>query len=202
MILQTNSSKIASSLNPLFSYLQKQRENQRFIKLLEIGFTFLFISFFTFFAIKPTVTAISVLLGEIKSKQFLTKELKGKINNIIIAQDLFSQVQERYSLVESSLPITPGLYGANSQIVASANNHQIYLDKMNYIFDNTNFFTTNISTSSSYFSSTSLITDILQNRRLIEIDTFTISQSKDNSSQGLNLSLPLKIYYWPKNAKK
>lgn len=203
MIAQaSNNLNIYSKVNPLLSYLSKQRENNKFIKSVEISATFLLISFFTFFAIKPTLLTISKLVGDIKAKELLVKELKTKINNVIISQDLFSQVQEKFALVESSLPTSPRFYQATSQIVGLTEKNQVYLDRLNYSISNSNFYSTSISTSSSFLSASSLLSDFLQNRRLFQIDkiSFTLSEEETNSKT-ININLPLKIYYWPKNVQ-
>lgn len=201
MINNPDITKVTSRGKALFDYLQKQRENKKITKFLEIGFTFLLISFFTLFAIKPTVLTISTLLGDIKSKELLNKQLKTKINDIIMAQDLFSQVQERYLLVESSLPNNPHFYQATSQILTSSQNNQIYLDKISYLVQDQNYFSTTISTTSSFLSVVSLLSDIQQNRRLIDINNLTLSLGKNPQNQKININLPLKIYYWPNNVK-
>lgn len=190
-----------SKISPLFSYLSKQRENKKFIRSLEIGGTFILISFFTFFAIKPTFLTISKLVGDIKAKEILVKEFKAKINDVIISQDLFSEVQEKYSLVESSLPINPRFHQAASQIVGLTEKNQIYLNKINYSIKESNYFSTSISTSSSFLSATSLLSELLQNRRLFQIDQISFSLEKDTLSKMININVPLKIYYWPKNVQ-
>ncbi|HAX98178.1 MAG TPA: hypothetical protein DCY12_04630 [Candidatus Atribacteria bacterium] len=197
----SNNLNIYSKVNPLLSYLSKQRENNKFIKSVEISATFLLISFFTFFAIKPTLLTISKLVGDIKAKEILVKELKAKINNVIISQDLFSQVQEKYALVEASLPSSPRFYQATSQIVGLTEKNQVYLDKINYSISDSNFYSTSISTSSSFLSATSLLSGLLQNRRLFQIDQISFSLEKDTGSKTVNINLPLKIYYWPKNVQ-
>ncbi|HBP51531.1 MAG: hypothetical protein US68_C0010G0059 [Candidatus Shapirobacteria bacterium GW2011_GWE1_38_10] len=202
MIFNLNTSKISSQINPLFVYLQKQKENQKVTKLVEIGATFFLISFFIFFAIKPTFLTISSLLGDIKSKEILSKELKTKINDVIIAQDLFSQVQERYYLVESSLPTNPRFSQATSQILSSSQNHQIFFNKIDFLMEDSNSFSTNISTTSSYLPAISLVSELLQSRRLMAIDNFTFSLSKNIQDQRININLPLKIYYWQNDAEK
>ncbi len=196
-----NNLNIYSRLNPLLSYLSKQRENNKFIKSVEISATFLLISFFTFFAIKPTLLTISQLVGDIKAKEILVKEFKTKINNVIISQDLFSQVQEKFALVESSLPISPRFYQAASQIVGLTEKNQVYLDKINYSLSDSNYYSTSISTSSSFLSATSLLSGLLQNRRLFQIDQISFSLEKDTGNKTININLPLKIYYWPKNVQ-
>jgi predicted PurR-regulated permease PerM len=196
-----NNLNIYSRLNPLLSYLSKQRENNKFIKSVEISATFLLISFFTFFAIKPTLLTISQLVGDIKAKEILVKEFKTKINNVIISQDLFSQVQEKFALVESSLPTSPRFHQAASQIVGLTEKNQVYLDKINYSLSDSNYYSTSISTSSSFLSATSLLSGLLQNRRLFQIDQISFSLEKDTGNKTININLPLKIYYWPKNVQ-
>lgn len=202
MNIKLNTTTISSQITPLFAYLQKQRENKKITRLFEIGATLFFISFFVLFAIKPTLLTISSLVGEIKSKELLSKELRGKIDDIIAAQDLFSQVQERYYLVESSLPQSPHFYLANSELFNLSQKHQIPLSKMDYVVSDSDYFSTSISTSSSYLSAVSLISDILDSRRLIDIDTFSFSLNSDNLNQAIKINLPLKIYYWKKDAKR
>ncbi len=197
----TNNLNIYSKVNPLLSYLSKQRENNKFIKSVEISATFLLISFFTFFAIRPTLLTISQLVGDIKAKEILVKELKTKINNVIISQDLFSQVQEKFSLVESSLPTSPRFYQATSQIVGLTEKNQVFLNKINYSISDSNYYSTSISTSSSFLSATSLLSGFLQNRRLFQIDQISFFLEKDTGSKTININLPLKIYYWPKNVQ-
>ncbi|HEX7542661.1 MAG TPA: hypothetical protein VF385_01090, partial [Patescibacteria group bacterium] len=141
----SNNINIFSKISPLLSYLSKQRENKKFVRSIEISGTFILISFFTFFAIKPTLLTISKLVGDIKAKELLVKQLKSKINDVIISQDLFSQVQEKYALVESSLPTSPRFYQAASQIVGLTEKNQIYLDKINYSITDSNYYSTSIS---------------------------------------------------------
>jgi hypothetical protein len=202
MIFNLNSSKISSQIQPLFLYLQKQRENQKFIHSLEVGATFLLISFFAIFAIKPTLITISALVGEVKSKELLQKDLKGKINDVITAEDLFSQVQEKYSLVDSSLPNNPRFFQAATQINSMANNYQIFFDQLNFAVGDSNSFSVSISTSSAFPTVLALISDISQNRRLIDLNNISLSLGKNPLDQKINFSLPLNIYYWPSYDQK
>lgn len=197
-----NITTLSSKMSPLFAYLQKKRENQKLVRLVEIGSTFFLISFFILFAIKPTFLTISALIGDIKAKEILSKELKSKINDIIVAQDLFSQVQERYSLVESSLPLNLRLYQANAQILGSTTKYQLTPDKINYSFaKDQNYYSVNINTNSNFASALSMVSDLLKNRRLIDIDKLTFAINEDEEGK-INLTMPLRIYYWKDNVKK
>lgn len=202
MIFNINSSQLSSQAKPLFAYLQKQRENQKFTQSLEIGATFLLISFFTFFAIKPTVITISSLIGEIKAKELLKTDLKGKINDVINAQDLFSQVQERYALVEASLPNNPNFFQTAVQINSNLNNNQITPSKLDFIVNDNKTFSTSISTSAAFPAAVSLLSGLSQNRRLMSFDNIVFSTGKDNQGQKINILLPLTVYYWPTYEQK
>ncbi|MFA5025200.1 MAG: hypothetical protein WC503_01670 [Candidatus Shapirobacteria bacterium] len=193
--------KISSRVTPLLMYLEKKREDQKIARYVEIGSTFFLISFFILFAIKPTFLTISSLLGDIKSKEILTKQLKSKINDVIVAQDIFSQAQERYALVESSLPINPRFFQANSQIINVAAKNTIALAGADYSIKDSNYFSTSINTITSYQSAVGFISEILQNRRLIDLNGFSFSINEDIPNQ-ININLPLKIYFWKDDAKK
>lgn len=203
MNLDFNNNQIYSQIKPLFAYLQKQRENQKFLQSLEIGATFFLISFFAFFAIKPTLTTISSLVGDIKAKELLKTELKGKINNVITAQDLFSQVQEKYALVESSLPNNPAFFQAALQINSNLINNQISPGKINFAVNDNKTFSANISTSAAFPIALSLLDNLSQNRRLISFNNLVFSVGKnEDQSQKINLLLPLTFYYWPTYEQK
>lgn len=202
MSLNLEITKLYSRVSPLFAYLEKKRENQKLVRSVEIGGTFFLISFFILFAIKPTFLTISALVGDIKAKEDMTKQLKVKINDIIQAQDLFSQVQERYSLVEASLPTTPRFFQSNLQVLGVTTKYQVSLDKIDYFMkkeqDN---YSVNLSTSTSFSSAINVVSDLLKNRRLIDLDGLTLSVNEDFPGQ-INVIMPLKVYYWRDNAKK
>ena len=196
-----NTTKTFSKISPILEYVAKQKENQKFIKSLELGGTLFLISFFIFFAIKPTVLTISALIGEIRSKELLSTELKSKINDVIVAQDLFSQVQEKYSLIESSLPSSPKFSQLVVQLNGASSEQQINLDTLSFSVDN-RLFTTSISTASSFAAALGLVAQLSNNRRLMEINGVNLSIGKNSENKQINFNLPISIYYWPTNAKK
>lgn len=189
-----------SNLNPLFAYLRQKQEDQKFVRSLEIGGTFLLIAFFIFFAIKPTFLTISKLVGDIRHKKNLTLQLRKKIDDIIAAQDLFAQVQEKYYLVDESLPSHPGFYKLNSFIASTAAKHQIYFDKLQYnLKENELFYQTTLTQSVSFTPSMFFLTELSQSRRLLDFNGLNLSVNEASTSgRQINLSLPLSIYYWPK----
>lgn len=196
-----NTTKTFSKISPILDYVVKQKENQKFIKSLELGGTLFLISFFVFFAIKPTLLTISALIGDIRSKELLSTELKSKINDVIVAQDLFSQVQEKYSLIESSLPSSPNFSQLALQLNGATREQQINLETLSFSVDH-RFFKTSIGTASSFSSALGLIAQLSDNRRLMEINSISFNVGKNNENKQITFGIPINVYYWPINAKK
>ena len=119
-------------LQPMYSYIRKQAENEKFLKYLEIGGTFTLVAIFLFFAIMPTMTTIFSLLGEIKSKESFIKKVDNKIANIIKAQEAYSQVQEKYSLVEESFPSQPQYYNGASNLATLFRDSSLDINQINF----------------------------------------------------------------------
>lgn len=185
-----------SRFTPLFEYLKKQKEIEKSRRLFEISITFLLISFFLFFAIRPTVLTISALVGEIKSKEILSTKMTAKINQVITAQDNFSAIQEKYFLVEDALPSTQNYADAMIQIDTLSSQNDIILDKLSFVQSDKQYFSTQISTSSTFASGLKLLESLFNNRRLLNISQVSFVQNKDTQPfQKINLNLPIDIYY-------
>ncbi len=193
--LQSNISK----LTPLFDFLKKQREIEKNRKIFELSITFAIISIFLFFAIRPTFLTISTLLGDIKSKELLTVKMRTKIDQIITAQDNFSQVQEKYYLVQEALPETQNFVSAFNQIDSNSVKSDINFDKLTFSQSEKDYFSTKISTRASYSSSIALLTSLFNIRRIINIPQVVFSKDKDSQLQNqINFSIPIDIFYWKK----
>jgi len=202
-----------SRIKPLYEYLKKQQENYRFVRTVEISATFVLISFFLIFAIRPTVLTISSLWGDIQSKQLLKKQLEVKIDNIVKAQDLFSQVQERYQVVDSSLPDRPGFSevaqqiqqtGANSGLDINSFDYNIQNDSQKSSSPNLKSYQVPVNLNGSFSAVAKLISDLLQNRRLIDISSISIGLSLPPASASpavapsgaITASFLSSYYYW------
>jgi hypothetical protein len=208
-----------SRVKPLFDFLKKQRENQKFIERMEIASTFALISFFMFFAIRPTALTISSLLGDIESKKVLKKELRSKINDVIQAQESFSEVQERYHVINNSLPDRPSYYQAAYQVQKTGELLGINIDKITFNLSDSQGstmpdvqpYTISLDIDDDFMSSTRLISDIIGNQRATEIKLINFGQlpkenipASESSSSAevdpghkLKTRFSVKFYYWP-----
>jgi len=185
-----------SKLSPLFKYLEKQRQVEKNRKIFELSITFGLISFFLFFAVRPTLLTISALIGDVRSKKVLSTTVKAKIDQIIIAQDNFASIQEKYFLVEEAFPSHQNYVGAMNLVDSATSQNNITLDKINFTQSKKNYFSTQISTSSSFMSTINLIDNLSHARRLLDISQITFSQDKENQSQGkISFVLPINIFF-------
>jgi len=199
-----------STTKPLFEYLKKQKENQKFIRTVEIASTFSLITFFLIFAIRPTFLTISSLLGEIKAKETSSKLMKSKINNLIQAQDNFAQVQERYQVINSSLPDRNSFSTLYDQLQSSARQSAFSLETLSFSlnkntaipsFEAAKNYQVSLTSPAPFTSFVNFVDVISQNRRLIDISNLTFS-SKDVSSKTASQSSEMlstfsaDVYYW------
>lgn len=191
-----------SRIKPLYEYLKKQRDNYQFIRTVEISATFILITFFMLFAIKPTILTISSLWGEIQSKQLLKSQLGTKIDNVVKAQDIFSQIQERYQVVDDSLPDRPKFSDVASQIQQTGTNSGLNVSSFDYSIQsgeqtpfapNVKDYQISLSLTGSFPAVSQTISNLLANRRLINIDSIGIGLSQPGSVTASFLS---SYYYW------
>lgn len=65
------------------------------------------VTFFLFFAIKPTLVIITSLIKEIDDKKMVSEKLEDKVNALTLAQNQYTLVQPNLYLVEEALPTEP-----------------------------------------------------------------------------------------------
>ena len=80
------------------------RKNQDLRMFLEVLLSLVTISFFTFFALKPTLVTVTELYKNIQTKQDLVNKMDTKIQNISAAQAIFDSEVARISFTQNSVP--------------------------------------------------------------------------------------------------
>jgi Tfp pilus assembly protein PilO len=182
----------------LYQYIRQQSEDRKIFKYLEVASTFLLITIFLLVAIAPTASAISKLIGEIKSKEITTKSMKQKISNVVAAQENYSQAQEQFQILESSYPSNPEFYQAASTFSSISRRSNTSIKQLKYDLSNNQedlSYGVNLVIDGSYQDFLNLINQVSQGRRLIDINSITINQSDNN----LNLNLSTNLVYLPNN---
>jgi Tfp pilus assembly protein PilO len=181
----------------IYRYVRQQAENKKFFKYLEVSATFLLITVFLTTAIAPTASAISKLLGEIKSKEITTKSMKQKIINVVSAQNNYAQAQEKFKILESSYPSSPEFYLTASNLSSLTRNSGVSIDQLKYNLSNNKntdqkkySYDVNLLLNGLYPGFLNTINNIVYGRRLIDVNSITINQTADKLSLDLSTNLP------------
>lgn len=199
-----------SSQSPLIAYILEKRKERKFQQTAELSFTMIFICFFLFFAIRPTVLTISNLIGEIKAKKEMTKNLKGQINTIIQAQSVFGDIQANYDLINSCLPERQAFFQASNQLKGIANQASLSVNDISFGLtmdsdEKIPYYSYSYLSPINFSSLNPYIEGFLNNRRLIKIDSFVIDLFQDPNvktpalvnTNKISLKIGAKIFYLP-----
>ncbi len=206
---QIINASLVSSTNPLFQYLKKKQENDRFSKIIELSATIGLILALLFFAIMPTVGTISNLYTEIESKKQLKVELKTKINQVLTAQANFAEFQKRYYLVENALPGDEELANTIVQVVGFQLKNNIpvtgvSLDRISPV--NPSLATKDkdlralsfgVSKTLSFSEISSLLISSRNLRRLSYYDSISLisEENKDTKTNSIKIAYNPQLYY-------
>lgn len=195
---------LTPQIKPLLEFLRKQRENERLMQAVENIATIFLIIFFLLVAVRPTVMTISALLGEIKSKEILKAKMRQKINDVVQAQDSFSQVQERYYIVDSALPDRPSYGRIVGQFQSLATSSGFSLRSVDIRLKGADTqpesYGTQLNSNIPFASVFVFLENLGRIRRLITIDNINLSQSSSDSQSDqpamINFGLTSKVYFW------
>jgi len=194
-------------LQSLYKHLRIQAANKKFLKYLEISATFLLIIVFLIFAVFPTIITISALLGDIKTKEATLVQMNTKINNVIKAQESYSNIQNKYDLIESSFPSNPNFYKSASSLTSSFKDNSIKVTRLSFDLNQQNTpvvkdtkdekYILSINGSGQYSDILKMVKQFLNNRRLVDLNKIQISKSSDVSNTTLNVNLISDLHYLP-----
>jgi Tfp pilus assembly protein PilO len=112
--------------SPFFPYL-KQEKSQKFFGVV---LTLCVLSFFGFFAIKPTVSTILKLRKEIEDNKFVLSQLENKIRNLSGLRKQYSILQEDLPIITSAITMQPDAQILLAQIQAIAQNSNISIKSL------------------------------------------------------------------------
>jgi hypothetical protein len=173
---------------------------------LEATLTVLLVLFFVVFAIKPTVLAITSLLGEIKSRQILNEKMTVKINSLVSAQNSYFSAEEKLSLLDEYYPEKFEVAQGASQLFGVALDNKILVESFSAndltfpdLTSEKGLIDFNFSGSGGYEDVMSFINDLYSSRRAIFIDSYSLSPIKAEDGVDPNIivvNLKGKIGVW------
>lgn len=187
-----------------------------------IIFSFLVISLFGWYAIRPTMQTIFTLKREIVDKTDIDKKMEDKISALIEAQAAYQDIEPDLPLIGQALPNTSDAVRAAAQIQNLAADSHVLIDTISIssvplsaeskpgIQQKTTTaklsnFPVSLSVTGAYTDITAFIRGLLNLRRIVQIDSlfFTpirsvgtvASGSATTTSTRIKLDLKLKLFY-------
>jgi Tfp pilus assembly protein PilO len=165
---------------------------------LEILLSLITITFFSIFALRPTLLTISQLIKDNKEKQETINRMEQKIKNIATAQRIYDQNIEKISLIEQAVPNTPtpenllrqieGIAYLDSVTIVGSSVNEVVLigeekkkDNKNEIKnlpENVSTITFSINVTGSYLSLYKFLIDMENSRRPFIINSINLNSSK------------------------
>jgi len=177
-------------------------------------FSFLSVSLFLWYAVRPTANTIIHLKREIQDKTVLNQQMESKISSLIEAQASYESVKDLLPILEDGLPHVPDAVRFARQIrtIADISQASISAIQIPQVPITTNEatpgantgtqnplqeYTVSVVVTGSYPAITSVLSHLHTLRRITHIEQLTIQQGKSIQTPGdtLQLSLQLKTYY-------
>ena len=176
-------------------------------------FSFLAISLFALYAIRPTAQTIIFLQREIKDKTVLNQQMENKITALIEAQSVYENIKNRLPVVTQALPENPDAATLGRQLrnlanISGASISAMQISNLPLVAKEATpgakladkpleVFPINIVIEGPYAALKSFIDGILITRRIITIDliSFTTSLGLGIPGDSLRLALRLQSYY-------
>lgn len=164
------------------------------------------VSFFSFFAIKPSVETIGELMKKIKDERTATERLEQKINALSIAQKEYNLIRPELATIYGVLPKKSDFSKLAKQIeyLSQKNNSTLLNLRINkaslFGEDNQELIPLklDITIDGGYKNLKNLLVDLENLNRVVTMENVTISKKRtDEVEIGLSLKLSAQAYYLP-----
>ncbi len=172
---------------------------------LGVLLTLFTVSFFSIFALRPTLNTISGLLAEIRTQRNILETLDQKIANIAQAQQVWTQESSRIAFVSQALPRDSEPQQYVRQIEGLTIKHNITIssfkvDEVSLLgkkegataskekLAGTDIFTVSLSVRGQYSQVLSFLDELENLRRPIKITSLSFGVSQDKGSILLTVS--------------
>jgi Tfp pilus assembly protein PilO len=186
-----------------------------------IIFSFLVVSLFGWYAIRPTMQTIFTLKREISDKTDIDKKMEDKISALIEAQATYQSIEQDLPLLDQALPTTSDAIRATAQIQGLAQASGVAINNLSITTvpltadtgngtsqkpaNSLTNFPISLSVTGAYTNVKTFIQGIQNLRRVMEIDSMTFtpkgvsvlvaSGSATPTGAQIQLDLHLKVFY-------
>jgi len=197
---------------PLWTNLGQFYRQKKIRVYTELILSLLTISFFLFFAIKPTAVIISGLIKKTADQKLVAKKLQAKINALTIARQEYLAVQPDLDLVKQALPqnAQPSELVKQLEALAIRTNVEIKSAQFSKVPlkadtkkspskpEEVNF---TLNLSGNYSDLKNFLQSLASLRRIVTLKSFTF-KTKTGKNEVLVLSLKGQAFYLPSGEEK
>ena len=187
---------------PIFPYLTSERSQ----KFFGIVLTLCALSFFGFFAIKPTVSTIVKLQKELSDNQFVLSQMETKIKNLTELRKQYSDLQNNIPIITSAIPIQPDAHLLFAQIQSIAQTSNVTIKKLqnseveilgNDKNANKDYYSYSFSIggSGSFENISKFIQILTSMERIVNIDTFSTNNISDQNNTSLGFDIQGTVFF-------
>jgi len=176
--------------------IYKKRNDVRMF--LEIILSLVTITFFSIFALKPTLLTISQLIKDNREKQETINKMEQKIKNVATAQKIYDLNVNKISLINQAIPDTPtpenllrqleGIAYINSVTIVGSSVNEVVLigeekkktnkKEIQNLPENVSTITFSVNVVGPYLSLYNFLFDLQNSRRPVIINSIGLSSSK------------------------
>jgi len=187
-------------------YPRLDMKNKKTASYFALTFTFLTLSFFGIFAIRPTLTTATSLIKSVADLKKFDEEYGSKIDSLIKAQMEYEKIRDDLPLVDSALP-------GNANFTKLLKTIERFAAQENVSLTQLQVDGTPISTPSStsklnkygfgliaygeYPSLTSFLSHLLNWKRILTVNSLDFAREGSTTSGTLRLTLKGITYYEP-----
>jgi len=191
-------------------------QDKMIVVYAELTLTLLTIAFFALFALKPTITTIASLIQEQQGKKELDRKLQAKINALNAAQTNYHLAEEFFPLVEEALPTEPLVQRLVYQLETLTQNEGLSIMSLNVEpvvligetkekekrkFGESSALSFSLLLKGEFNNLSKFTSDLEKLRRIVNIDSLTLSQKEIEGGKTMVLNLSGQVYFLPKDKK-
>ena len=176
--------------------------------LLATAFTFFTVSFFVFFAIRPTLTTIASLQRQIKDARKLDKDLTDKIMVLTQARERYDIIQGGILTLEEILPVGEHIIDLIRELRAIENRIQATVSGKNFsnislvpIKKKRGFTLRSLRLALSFSGDYKRVKELLRlletSKKMIEVKSLSLEPTiiKDTGERGIKVNIQANYYF-------
>ncbi len=181
-------------------------KNKKSASYFTLTLTFISLSFFGLFAIRPTLTTVFSLYKGVNDLRKLNFDYENKIGNLIRAQSEYEQIRNDLPLIDAALPTNTNFSKVTMAIERFAGKENVTINHIQ--IDNVsisklpttgkvNNYGFSMTSTGNYSSLFAFISHLINWKRIVNINSLDVTKEGASTSAILRLNIKGILYYEP-----